>query len=65
MHRTVRTVVALWVTLVLALLGAAGIASAQEMEHGRTRPTAQAAATNNKVRTHDAIMTSYAGYVRG
>jgi hypothetical protein len=65
MHRTVRAVVALGITLILALLGAAGIASAQEMEHGRSRPTAQAAATNNKVRTQDAIMVSYAGYIRG
>ena len=65
MHRTVRAVVALWITLILALLCAAGIASAQEMDHGRTRPTPQAAATNNKVRTQDAIMASYAGYVRG
>ena len=65
MHRTGRAVVALWITLTLALLGAAGIASAQEMEHGRTRPTSLAAATNNKVKTHDAIMTSYAGYIRG
>ncbi len=63
MHRTVRAAGALWISLILALLGAAGIASAQEMEHGRTRPTTRIAQTN-QVKTHDAIMAGFAGYVR-
>ena len=63
MHRTVRAAGALWITFTLALLGA-GIAGAQEMEHGRTRPTTRLAQTN-QVRTQDAIMAGVAGYVRG
>jgi hypothetical protein len=64
MNRTRRAVGALCISLTLALLGAAGIAGAQEMEHGRSRPSTRALASN-KVRTHDAIMASYAGNVRG
>ncbi len=63
MHRTVRVAGALWITLTLALLGA-GIAGAQEMDHGRTRPTTRLA-QSNQVKTQDAVMAGFAGYVRG
>lgn len=57
MHRIVRTFAAMILGVTVAVLAGSGIAGAQEMEHGRTRP--------NTVRTADAIATVYVGYVRG
>ncbi|MGH9277583.1 MAG: hypothetical protein ACRD12_05690 [Acidimicrobiales bacterium] len=46
MHRYVRTVATLALTATLTLLTGAGIAGAQEMEHGRTRPANRELQTN-------------------
>jgi hypothetical protein len=64
MHRTVRAAGALWIVVTLALFGAAGIAGAQEMDHGRTRPTTRLA-QSNQIKTQDAVMAGLAGHVRG
>ena len=57
MNRIVRTLASLILGLTVTVLADSGIAGAQEMEHGRTRP--------NSVKTADAIATVYVGYVRG
>ncbi|MGH9223511.1 MAG: hypothetical protein ACRD2W_06920 [Acidimicrobiales bacterium] len=62
MNRTVRTLATLGLTFTLSAAAGAGIASAQEMEHGRTRPVSRAV---NQVKTQDAAMAGYAGYIRG
>lgn len=63
MNRTARTLAALGFTVTAALLGGAGIAGAQEMEHGRPRPAARSVQPN-QVKTQDATMAGYAGYIR-
>ena len=63
MNRTVRVLSTVGMSLVLSGLAGAGVASAQEMEHGR-RLTAREVQTN-QVKTQDAAMSGFAGYIRG
>lgn len=64
MPRHVRTLATLALTATLTLLTGAGIAGAQEMEHGRTRPANRELQTN-QVKTQDAVANSWVGYIRG
>lgn len=63
MNRTVRVLATISLSLVISGLAGAGAAGAQEMEHGR-RPMAREVQTN-QVKTHDAAMKGFAGYIRG
>ncbi len=63
MNRTVRALTTISLSLVMSGLAGAGAADAQEMEHGR-RPTTREVQTN-QVKTQDATMNGFAGYIRG
>lgn len=64
MHRTVRVFAAFGLTVGLSMLSGAGLAGAQEMEHGRTRPASREVQTN-QVKTQTAIANGFTGYIRG
>lgn len=64
MNRTVRALSALSLTLTLGALGGAGIAGAQEMEHGRTRPAGREL-VSNQIKSQDASSAGYIANVRG
>ena len=63
MNRTVRVLSTITLSLVISGLAGTGVAGAQEMEHGR-RPTAREV-QSNQVKTQDAVMSGFAGYIRG
>jgi hypothetical protein len=52
------------VTVTLSVLTGAGISSAQEMEHGRTRPASREL-QSNQVKSQQAVANSLIGNVRG
>ena len=64
MKRTVRVLSTISLSLVLSGLAGTAAAGAQEMEHGGRRPTARSVQTN-QVKTQDAALSGFAGYVRG
>ncbi len=63
MNRTARVLSTITLSLGISGFAGAGAAGAQEMEHGR-RPTAREVQTN-QVKTQDAAMNGFAGYIRG
>jgi hypothetical protein len=65
MNRSVRTLTTTALTLAISLAAGAGLAAAQEMEHGRTRPTASREVQSNVITTRDAVLQGYANNVRG
>ena len=56
MNRIARTVATLALGLTLAAVGGAGVAGAQEMEHGRTRPVTRELRTNQEKTVHAVTM---------
>jgi hypothetical protein len=64
MSRTARIVTTTGLALAISLLTAAPWADAQEMEHGRPRPTAKAVMVN-QAQTHDQAMLAAIANVRG
>ena len=64
MNRTARIVSTVGLTVTLSVIAGSAMAGAQEMEHGRTRPTSRQVVVN-QVKTQDAAMQGYAGYIRG
>lgn len=63
MNRTIRVLSTIGLSLVISGLAGAGAAGAQEMEHGRRPPTREI--QTNQVKTQDAAMNGFAGYIRG
>ena len=64
MQRTVRVLSAAALTMSLSVLAGAGVAGAQEMDHGRTRPYSREI-KSNVVTTQEAIANTVISNVRG
>ena len=64
MRRSVRVMTTLALTVTLSVLAGAGIAGAQEMEHGRTRPASREL-QSNQIKNQQGSANSLIGNVRG
>ncbi len=64
MRHPIRSLVAVGLTFAVSVLAGAGIAGAQEMEHGRTRPVTRELASN-VLKKQDATANVYISYVGG
>jgi hypothetical protein len=64
MRRHVRALLAVSLSLPLSVLASPGMAQAQEMEHGRTRPAGREL-KSNVVKSQEAIANVYISNVRG
>lgn len=64
MRRSVRVITTLALTVTLSVLTGAGMAAAQEMEHGRTRPASRDL-QSNQIKSQQGSANSLIGNIRG